>query len=104
VIREPALRNKGVWLGEDGGVKVKRVGGESDYGAWWDGNGGLRGGESEARRGNDMWQAGWVCHADTQGFFYYGCEVGEGLDILFLFTRLGIIQKLGAEGLVSVFR
>lgn len=49
-----------------------------------------------------MWEAGGGCHADAQGFFYYGGEVGEGLDVLFLFSSLGIIEKFGAEGFVSI--
>jgi hypothetical protein len=25
-------------------------------------------------------EAGWVGHAEAEGFFYCSCEVGEGLD------------------------
>jgi len=49
-----------------------------------------------------VWQARGVRHADSEGFFDYGGDVGEGLDVLAFIAYLEVGEYFGAEEFISV--
>jgi hypothetical protein len=79
---KPSFRLEIKWIEEDMLVEVQFVCGAPDNGPGWK-KGGF---EGPATGWDDMWEAGRVCHADSERLFDDTREVRKILDLLFVRT------------------